>query len=236
MTSDKKYTPPVPDKADAVHALIRSGLGAIPFAGTAANELLGVIVTPTLDRRRSKWMEDVGEGLRILELKFGLVLEDLPYKASFIDIAIEASNIALRTSSEEKLNALKNALENSALPNAPEDSLQKLFLTYIDNLTVLHIRLLHLFDDPPSYIEQNGVSLRPAFNHSPAGLLEEVFPELREKRDFYDVVWRELYSRGLLGTEDVHRNTGDIFASRTTIVSRQFIAFIQTPNLTNIGN
>ncbi len=67
MPKGDKYSPPEPSTGDAAHAVARSGLGAIPIAGTAAVELLNALVTPPLERRRREWMERIGEGLRRLE-------------------------------------------------------------------------------------------------------------------------------------------------------------------------
>ena len=77
MNEDQKYTPPEKSVGDAVHAVARAGLGAIPVAGAAASELLIAIVSPPLEKRRSEWMAEVGEALRKLEEQMGVVLESL---------------------------------------------------------------------------------------------------------------------------------------------------------------
>ncbi len=58
MNKEKKYTPPKRDAGDVIHAMTRAGLGTIPIAGAAASELLNLIVTPSLEKRRNQWMED----------------------------------------------------------------------------------------------------------------------------------------------------------------------------------
>ena len=132
MDDQEKYNPPQSSTGDTIHAMARAGLGAIPYVGTAASELLNAIVTPPLERRRNEWMKQIGEALRKLEKQMGVVLESLQEKDEFIDIAIEATQIAIKTSNREKKEALKNAILNSALPSPPEESLQKLFLNLID--------------------------------------------------------------------------------------------------------
>jgi hypothetical protein len=77
MAKDSKYKSPKATKGDAGHAIVRAGLGAIPVAGSAATELFNAIVVPPLERRRSAWMEQVGEALRRLEEQRGIRLEDL---------------------------------------------------------------------------------------------------------------------------------------------------------------
>ena len=43
---EEKYNPPKRSTGDAVHAVVRAGLGAIPLAGAAATELLNLMVLP----------------------------------------------------------------------------------------------------------------------------------------------------------------------------------------------
>jgi len=48
----------------------------------------------------------------------------------------------MKTHEEEKLDALKNAIENVALKVEKDEVYQQVFLNYVDSLTVLHMRLL----------------------------------------------------------------------------------------------
>jgi hypothetical protein len=90
--------------------------------GAAAAELLGLVVTPALARRLRAWQEQVGEGLRALERDLGVVIEHLGSNDAFIDVALQATQAALRTSQREKLEALRDAVMNSALPEPPGES------------------------------------------------------------------------------------------------------------------
>ena len=105
--ADKKYEVPSAKAGDIAHAVTRSGLGAIPFAGTAAIELLNMVVTPSLEKRRNDWMKEVGEGLRNLEEKMGVVLEELHQNDAFIDAALEASTLAIKIVKKKKLKLLE---------------------------------------------------------------------------------------------------------------------------------
>ena len=138
MSDDEKYKPFAADKSDVAHAVARSVFGgAMLYAGTASVELLNAIVTPPLERRRNKWMKELGEALRLLEEQMHIVLKSLQERDSFIDTALEASQIAIKTNNEEKRSALKNAILNSTLPNAPEESMQKMFLSFVDTIDSL---------------------------------------------------------------------------------------------------
>lgn len=231
MNDEKKYEVPKSDGGDTAYTLAKAGLGSIPCAGAAAAELLGLIVAPPLEKRRDEWMAEVGDALRQLEEKMGVVIENLQNNDQFLDAAIEATQIAIRTSNLEKREALKNALLNSALPNPPEETVQKMFLSFIDTLTVWHTKLLGLFDNPPRFIEKNKVQFGDITMGSMSHLIESAFPELRGRRDLYDLIWKDLYSRGLVNTQELHAmmTGGGIVAQRTTNLGKDFIAYIQSP-------
>jgi hypothetical protein len=231
MNEENKYKPPETSAGDAAHAVVRSGLGAIPFAGTAAIELLNAIVASPLEKRRTKWMEDVGAALKELEEKMGIVLESLQENEEFIDIALEATQLAIKTSNHEKREALKSAILNSALPNPPEESLQKMFLSFVDTFTVWHLKLLDLFNDPPSYLEKHGIQFSGYSMGAMSHLVENTFPELKGRRDLYDLIWKDLYSRALVNTEHLHVTMTDsgIVAKRTTEIARLFLDYIKNP-------
>jgi hypothetical protein len=230
MNEEKKYEPPKSGGSDIGYAVAKAGLGSIPVAGAAAAELLGLIVTPPLEKRRTQWMEEVGDALRQLESKMGVVIEKLRDNEQFVDAAIEATQIALRTSNAEKKEALRNALLNSALPNPPEETVQKMFFSFIDTLAVWHIKLLGLFDNPPHFIERYHLQFKVSMG-SMSQLLETAFPELRGRRNLYDLIWKDLYSRGLVNTDGLHTTMtgGGIVAQRTTELGKGFIAFIKNP-------
>lgn len=204
---------------DIGYAVAKATLGSIPVAGAAASELLGLIVAPPLEKRKAQWFNDIGERLQRLEI----VLETLPENDVFIDISIKATEIALKTSEDEKKEALKNAVIHST--NASIDiSLQQIFLGYIDTFTVWHIRLLKLFDDPSkqrdkfSTLSMGGLS----------SILDSVYPELKNERAFYDQIWKDLYLKGLVNAEGLHTTMSEsgLLASRTTDMGKKFLAYI----------
>jgi hypothetical protein len=164
----------------------------------------------------------VAEGLRRLELE-GLDIESLRENEEFISAVMQASQIAMRTHQDEKLEALRNAILNVVSRNAPDEALQLVFLNLVDTFTDWHIRILRLFQSPPQ--QENLMS------GALSQVLENAFPELRGQRDFYDSVWRDLYLRSLVGTENLHAmGTGTgLGQKRTTKIGDKFLAFIEGP-------
>lgn len=235
MEKNKKYKPPKAGSGDVGYAVVKTGISLIPLAGAPASELLGLIVTPPLEKRRSEWMESIGNALRELEQKINIVLTDLPKNDKFIDAAMDATQIALRTSEKDKLEALKNALLNSALPNSPDESLRKMFFSFIDTFGVFHIKILELFQNPRKWFPKHGmhypdIIMSGALSH----LIEKAFPMLSNKRDFYDQIWKDLYLRGLVSIDglNVMMTAGGVEQKRTTGIGDAFLNFISNPLLT----
>ena len=111
-----KYAAPEVTAADAGVAVARAVVQLIPGVGSSALELIGQAIAPPLERRRSEWMREVAEGLKTVEVK----LEDLGTHEELLDTFLRASAAALRTSQKEKLEALRNAVVNSATKSEPD--------------------------------------------------------------------------------------------------------------------
>ena len=219
MTEDKLQVPEK-TKGDAAHAIVKAGLSAIPVIGGPLAELFQNVILPPLDKRRAEWMQKVGQKLLELE-ESGLKLEDLRENEEFISAVMHATQIALRTHQNEKLRALRNAILNVAKGQAPEEVLQHVFLNLIDSFTELHLRILKLFQNPE-------LPPNPSMGKL-SDVLEHNIPGLRGRRDLYDQIWRDLYSHGLVSTDNLHQTmTGHgLGQKRTTGMGDAFLRFIE---------
>ncbi len=146
---------------------------------------------------------------------------------------MHASRVALQTHHAEKLAALRNALLNIAAGRAPDEDQQAIFLGYVEVLSTWHIRIVRFFQAPLRFAQQCGARTDYSFAGAPAQPLEQVFPELNGRRDFYDQIVRDLHARGLLSGDDHMLHTmmtgSGVFAKRTTALADRFLAFIATP-------
>ena len=217
---------------DVVHAVVKAGISGIPIIGGPATEIFSLIIAPPLTRRRDKWMENMAEGLKRLEEKVeGFKIEDLSSNDAFITTVTHASQAAIRNHQQEKLEALRNAVLNAALPNAPEDDLQLMFLEFVDSLTPGHLRVLKFLDNPKGWGQKHGITYPNWSMGGANAALEHAFAEFRGQRQLYDIFVKDLYSRGLLSTDSLHTTvTGEgMLASRTTNIGKQFIVFVTSP-------
>lgn len=234
MTKKAKYDPPQSSAGDHVHTLARAGIGSLPMIGAAATELFQKLIVPPLEKRRQEWMKAVAHGLLELEEKQKCVIDDLASNDVFIDTVLAASQAAIRNSQEEKREALKNAVLNAALPNPPDESRQQMFVGWVETLTVWHLRILRFFADPARWFQEQG---KQAPQYTIAGslsqLLTTAYPELQKERGLYDQIGKDLYNRGLIGTDGFHTvmSGGGVYAKRATELGEQFLNFITEPKL-----
>ena len=220
---DDKHQVPKQSKGDVAHAIAKAGLSAIPVVGGPAAELLQLLIQPPIEKRRTEWMSQVGEALRELEAK-GLKLEDLQNNEQFVSAVMHASQVALRTHQAAKLAALRNAILNVAQGQAPEEALQHVFLNLVDSFTELHLRVLKVFQSPspPQNMSMGGLS----------HVLEHNIPEVRGRRELYDQLWKDLFSRGLVNTDTLHVTMSGhgLAQKRTTGIGDAFLKFIEEPS------
>lgn len=214
---------------DIAYATTKAVVGSIPFVGAAASELLGLIVAPPLEKRRNKFLTEIGQRLKDLEEAKRLDLNSLTENQQFVDTVLQATTYALKTSDEEKLAAFKNAILNTALNESPDKTISQIFLTLIDNFTTWHIRILHLFNNPQEWFKINN---RTFPNYMSAGLnavVTEAYPELKGQSELVNIIWGDLRRVGLHNSGDLGAmmTASGLLSQRTTEMGRQFLRFIQ---------
>jgi hypothetical protein len=150
MDDSEKYEPPKEEGKDKAIAIARAGIASIPVVGNAAIELLPLLFTAPLERRRQRWMEEVATALRSLEENRGIKLEELQSNEAFITILVQASQAAMRNHQQEKIEAFRNAVSNSASGIDIDEDLQILFVRNVDELTPSHFTLLGFLRDNES--------------------------------------------------------------------------------------
>lgn len=176
-------------------------------------------------------MEEVGEALARLERSSLVDLARLQEDEEFLDTILQATQVALRTHYEEKRNALKGAILNTALGRSPGEALRLMFISFVDYFTEWHIRILLLFGDPRGWYQREGRQPPELQVGSLSHVLEDAFPALRNSRAIIDQIWSDLRQRGLVNTDSLHTTmTGHgLLEQRATDLGRRFIEFIREP-------
>src|SRR5258706_6507518 len=120
----------------------------IPFAGSPAAEVLGAIIAPQVEKRKTEWLENMRRDLNELSKRMSEVTpERLSQHPAFVTTFLQASQAAMRTHQLEKLQALRNIPLNVAAGTAPEDDLQLALIGLVEALTPCQMDLLRFFQD-----------------------------------------------------------------------------------------
>jgi hypothetical protein len=175
-------------------------------------------------------MNEIADAVRELKERTGATNEDLSANDTFIDAALHATQIALRTSQAEKRAALRNAVLNSALPSAPEEAVQHFFFQLVDELNVWQLRLLALFEDPGTWLREHRRTLNVSMG-ALAHVIQSAYPELAAHREEYDQFWLGLHQRGLVTVDQLHTTmtSNGLLHSRLTGLGQRFLRFIEAP-------
>lgn len=102
---------------------------------------------------------------------------------------LQASFIAIRNNQKEKLEALENAVMNSALLNFPDEIFQEIYISLIDLISTLHISMLK---------EINGMVLNIKDTNK---FLNETFPKMENEQNLYKHIWQDLIAKDLISME-----------------------------------
>jgi hypothetical protein len=220
---------PKKSAADVAYTVVKAAVSAVPVAGGPAAEVLGLIFGPPLEKRREQWSEQLADAVRELQEKVAeLTPEKLSQNEAFITTALHATEIAVRTHQQEKLEALRNAVVSAALPGAPDDTMQQIFLNHVDSLTPWHLRILSFFVDPRGWGERHSISYPTWTMGAPSNVLEQSIPALAGRRGFYDQIVSDLEQRGLMPGGGLHTTmtAQGMFSARITPLGREFLEFI----------
>ena len=232
MSKQESGKPPQESTGDIAHAAGRALAGAIPFIGTGAVEVFNKVVTPPIEKRLNEWRVEIGERLTRLEEKGKVDTNELSGNEEFVTITMQATQVALRNHDTEKLEALKNAVINTALNNAPDDFYQRTFLHYIDILTPLHVKFIRLFRDPKHWFVAANVD-PPKFvaTSSKKRLIDAAFPGMATQYSLADLVVNDLKNRRLIMTADLNMTmSGDAaWKKLSTDLGDLFLDYIAAP-------
>jgi hypothetical protein len=167
-----------------------------------------LILSPAT-KRRDKWIDEyLSKAVQaIAEKATPSVVENLPNNELFITVVLQATSIALRNHQKEKLEALRNAIINSVLPNAPDESLQLMFLNFIDSFTPCHLIMIDFINDPKDWCIKNNVKVDEFMNHysykseKPYELdifLQKISPQIKTKKYLYEQAIEDISTNGLI--------------------------------------
>ncbi|MTK13866.1 MAG: hypothetical protein F8N39_17925 [Clostridiaceae bacterium] len=256
-------TPKIPESylnrktEDVIYTLILTCFGFIPYGGVFT-PLINETIEPPVFRRFKSFLTSVSLDLIELQNRMdNFDLTELLDDENFITVIIQATQIAIRNHQKEKLEVLRNAVLNSALPINIENDMQLTFLSYIDTFTTVHIQLLKFFhekksnewildlantldhecviDDGKKYGEnyyKKSWILR-AFNlWEVLGHEYPLFNKTLPNTTFYEQVIKDLESKGMLIIKNkpiINYSSNHFFNTNLCVFGKLFVEYLTSP-------
>src|ERR1700685_4332300 len=81
---------PEPAEADTAQAIAKAGMAAIPVIGGPINQVLSLVLTPAVGRRRDEWLKELADALDEMEKEVaGFRIEKLADDEAFVSATIQ---------------------------------------------------------------------------------------------------------------------------------------------------
>ncbi len=217
---------PKPTGQDLLYGTVKGVISGFPLTGPASAEIMAIVFAPPIERRREAWFSLLAVTVSELHSRVAeLTPERLSRDEAFVTVAFQAAQIAIRTHHKEKWEALRNAVRNTALPEAPEETMQQIFLNLIDVLTPLHLKALAFVAKPPAPLESRERQLTETAPHFLEGM-----SGLGGKPSLCEQVFNDLLVRGLVygGSQSQIAVNGLVieYAPHITEIGAEFLRFI----------
>ena len=219
-------------KGDVAHSVGKGLLGAVPVIGSLASEIFGLIVTPPLEKRRADWMYEIAKKLKELENNQKIDFKELAENEQFIDVVLQATTLALKTSEKKKIDCFKNAILNTAVGKLPDKTKSQIFLNQLDRFIVWHIIILDFINSPRNWFKKNGKTPPNDTVESIYSIIAGAFPDLKNQDELLDIIWDDLKRTGFHRAGNLKTWTipSRVLNDGTTTLGREFLKFITNEN------
>lgn len=208
---------------DIARAVSTMAVSVVPILGDLATAIIQQIPAP-LAKRQATWFNALAEKVNVLG-KTSLTIESIQAGGPVLDAILESVQVALKTSSEEKRQALINCVIKTASADSIGQARLQMVIRRLDQMTEWHLRLLRLADGPPAELARLGKKYAPYMSSSISGLIDAAYPELNGQRDFVERVSMDLYDMGLVGTKGIMTmmSAGGALESRSTSMGKSLV-------------
>jgi len=228
---------PTRDESEFGYSVSKVALGAIPFIGGAAQEILEKAIGDPLRKRQEAWMAELGVALAALvERVDGVTAEKLSEVPNFVSAAARATQDALLAHSSLKREALRNTVLNVANGVKLDDVLVGSFMTYIERFSDAHLKLLALLRSPMADADY-AAEARNVYMGSIYGVVTKSHPDLAAQPDLLDRLYGDLSREGLVGGSfKAMMSGGGLQNPQTTPIGNAFLDFIAPPAELQMGD
>ena len=245
MTNDstENMNPPsIPEIPNSDGSDIAYGIGQVILSllPGPVNSIAAMLIRSPMDRRNDNWRIQLTKVIAYLfERMDENTFEALKHNEEFATTILHATRAAMFTHRKEKHEMLRNAVLNSALPNAPEDDERTVFLNLIEEFSVTHIFILLSLEQ---FRAPRGLSLslsNPQWRNESQlkelyELLSKHLQEPRPQYQFFVSILSDVYNKGLIDnyhSDESHPSSPSkrSLSPELTDFGRRFLKFIESP-------
>lgn len=218
--------------SDYIYAATNASISSIPVVGSFASETLHLVISAPIEKRKEKWILNIAESLEELQEKVeGFNLNSLCENELFISILNRASQLAISNHQKEKVDALKNAVINTALNINIDENEQMMILNLLDTMTPWHLKLIGYFENPTFRYNENNTSLNENIMENPIAPLIEIYIELEGRDGFINLIIQDLYNNGIINNKNFNSVmiSSGMLSPRLTDFGMRLLQFIEDP-------
>lgn len=210
--------------------IFKAGLASLPIASAFAS-LLSDYIPSSKFKRLEDFAKQIAEDLKRLSdrIETDYITSDefaYMFEQSFRGVA---QNIH-----KEKIEAFRGILLNSAIQKDIVQEEKEFFLSLVDNLSIVHIKILKFMAFPNEYINELGLTpqeIRGGFR----GIFRTIMPEFSNDTSIVELAFGDLFQKDLISTDKSIFHTMaasqglSLVGNRVTDLGRRFIEFCKTP-------
>ena len=203
---------------DVAEIVGKTAVSLIPIGGTLATAIFDTVKGNSLAKRQEKWRMTLEDRLSKIEE----TLENLGNNELFTTALVKATESAMKTASEEKMEYLANAVVSSISHDLDEEKMV-IFLGLLEKYTISHIKIIYFFNNPTRF---DGISSNNYVMGSPSTVLFQVYPELNNY--LFNKIYNDLYVDGMVSSAQINTTMSGsgMVAKRTTELGDDFLQFI----------
>jgi hypothetical protein len=215
--------------AEHILNIFKAVLGTVPFAG-GISSLITDYIPSSRFQRLEEFAQQVAEDLK----RVGDKVNEAELQTDEYAFVFErAFRGAAEHYQREKLEAFRGILVNAAIRRDVPQEEREYFLVLVNNLSVLHLRILRFMAEPRQYLSDVEIPeqrVQGGFSQMFALILPGLDGNVIES------AFGELYQLGLISTDKsiFHTMTSgqglNLLGDRVTPLGRRFIAFCRVPN------
>jgi len=215
-------------KAENILNVLKVGLATTPFCGGIAT-LMSDYIPSGKQRRLEAFAEKLAADLTELQDR---VDEAKLLTDEFAFLFERCFRGVAENYHTTKLEAFRAILINAAIGSDFSEEQNEYFLSLVNNLSVLHIRIIKFMADPEFYLEANKISPERI-----SGGFSQFFPEVIPGVDLNVIksAYGDLFQSGLVNTDKTIFKTVTsgqglaLLGNRVTELGKNFVAFCTQP-------